>query len=110
MASLTIYPESGDITTVLTRCNIFVEDADLNDTSEFDADETPTSPAIVYRIRARKAGADDLLSYPFSPDKNGGHVWPAVLFPEEGTWTVTLRDTEDDSQVASMSVTVDAAE
>ena len=85
--------------------NFTCDDIPVNDETAFDADEYPTSPAIVYRFRARKSGEDDLLSEPFSP--NGGtHSWYAIVFPASGTWAVSLRDVSDDSEVATMNQTV----
>ncbi len=97
-----------NLTTVrakLDGVNLTATELDANDVTAFDADEYPTAPAIVYRIRCRLAGEDDLLSQRFSP--NGGtHTWPAVIFPVDGTWTCTVRDTADDSEIASLSVVV----
>jgi hypothetical protein len=106
MASLTITPESGEITAAETACRIDVTEADQNDDTAYDVDEYPASPAIVYRIRARLSGQDDLLSHPFTPSAEGEHQWYAPLFPAAGGWTVTLRDTSDDSEVATLAVTV----
>jgi hypothetical protein len=97
-----------NLTTVVAKkdgVNLTATGLEANDDSAYDADVYPTSPAFVYRIRCRMTGEDDLLSQRFSP--NGGtHTWPAVIFPTDGTWTCTVRDTSDDSEVASLSVVV----
>ncbi len=95
-----------NLTTVrakLDGVNLTATGLDANDDTAYDDEFYPTSPALVYRIRCRMTGEDDLLSQRFSP--NGGtHTWPAVIFPAAGTWTCTVRDTSDDSEVASLSV------
>lgn len=96
MAALTIIPASGAITAVGSTCHIYVTDADGN-----AADGTE----ITYRIRARLAGEDDLISHSFSPSSDGKHQWDGLIFPAAGSWTVTLRDSSD-AQIASASVTV----
>lgn len=106
MATLTITPASGSITAAETACRIDVTEADMNDTSTYDEDEYPQQAAFLYRIRARLAGQDDLLSHAFAVSADGEHQWYAPLFPAAGAWTVTLRDTSDDSEVATLAVTV----
>lgn len=86
--------------------NFTCDDIPTNDETAFDADDYPTSPALVYRFRARKSGEDDLLSEPFSPNFDGIHQWLAVVFPAAGTWAVSLRDVSDDSEVVSINQTV----
>jgi hypothetical protein len=106
MASITASPASGSITHKLTATNFTVAATDNNDASEFDADNYPTEPELVYILRARLSGQDDLVSNPFSTNPSGTAYWPSVLFPAAGSWTVTLRDTADDSQVATATVVV----
>jgi hypothetical protein len=96
-AALTIVPASGAVIAVESACRVAVTGAPSNDT---DGSE------IRYRIRARKAGLDDLLSHEFSTSFDSKHEWDNLIFPDDGTWTVTLRDTGDDSQVATASVVV----
>lgn len=105
-AELSITPASGSITAAETACRIDVTGADQNDDSEFDEDKYPRSPAFIYRLRARLSGQDDLLSHSFAVSEEGEHSWTVVMFPAAGNWTVTLRDTSDDSEVASLAVTV----
>lgn len=61
-----------------------------------------------YYLVATKSGQDALRSYVFGPSSDGKHTWDNLLFPEDGTWTMTLRDVLDDSSVASASVIVTA--
>jgi hypothetical protein len=105
-AGIVISPTSGNIVHKLTAANISCTEEPNNDTSDFDADNYPTEPEIVYRFRARLAGQNDLLSNPFSTNPDGTAEWPSVLFPAAGSWTLTLRDTADDSQVATTTVVV----
>jgi hypothetical protein len=47
-----------------------------------------------------------LKSHEFDVSHDGEHVWSPVVFDEDGDWTLNLVDTEDDSVVATMTVTV----
>jgi|ERR1041385_3641090 hypothetical protein len=105
-AGIAISPTSGHITAKLTACNITCVDEPSNDSGAFSASTYPTEPEIVYRFRLRKSGSDDLLSNPFSTNPSGTAEWNSVIFPAAGTWTLTLRDTSDDSQIASADVVV----
>lgn len=104
-AALSVTPASGSIDAANTLARIDLTGADQNDASAYDAAVYPTEPAFAYRFRARKSGTDDLFSEVFGVNESGGHSWE-VMFPAAGAWTVTLRDTSDDSQVATMAVTV----
>lgn len=106
MATLAITPASGSITAAQDACRIDVTDADQNDDTAYDVDNYPASPEFRYRLRARLSGQDDLLSHEFGVNEDGEHSWTEVMFPAAGAWTVTLRDTSDDSQVATLAVTV----
>ncbi len=99
-AALAITQASGDITAVVSACRINVTGADSN------RPPNDTGGEFTYRIRARLAGEDDLISHAFAPSADGNHQWDNVIFPVAGTWTVTLRDTSDDSEEATLSVTV----
>lgn len=99
-AALSIIPASGAITAVVTAAHIYVTGADSNRPPD------DTGGEFTYRIRARLDGEDDLISHAFAPSADGKHQWDDVIFPAAGTWTVTLRDTEDDSEEATLSVEV----
>lgn len=103
MATVTCTPAAP--TAALDACEILVEDADANDAAAYDANLYPSMPEIRYYIEATASGVDPLRSHVFAP--NGGkHQWHNVIFPEAGSWTVTLHDASDDSSVATDSVTV----
>lgn len=99
-AALTIIPASGAITAVVSTCHIYVTGTPSN------RPPNNTGGEFTYRIRARKTGSDDLISHAFAPNFDGKHQWDDVTFPASGTWTVTLRDTSDDSEEATISVVV----
>ena len=105
MATITADPVSGNITAVVTAVNISCDDADANTATGYDTDNYPASPALVYHFRARKSGADDLISEQFSTNSDGVFMWPSVIFPSAGTWAVSLRDAAD-AQIATTNVTV----
>lgn len=99
-AALSIVPASAAVHAVESACRISVTGADSN------RPPNHTGGEFTYRIRARKAGQDDLISHTFATNHSGAHTWDNVIFPVAGVWTVTLRDTSDDSQEATLSVTV----
>lgn len=98
-ASVTVAPASpvstGDF------CTVTVAGADQNDDSAYDSEDYPASPELRYYLSFRKSTTEYGRSYVFGVDEDGGHVFPNYVFPSSGTWTVTLRDDSDDSQVAS---------
>ncbi len=96
-AALAITPASGSITAKTTATKVNVTGGSAN---------TAAGVPIYSRIRARLTGYDDLVSHQFGVSSDGKHEWDNVIFPAAGTWTVTLRDTADDSQLATMSVVV----
>jgi hypothetical protein len=98
--ALAITPASGSIEAKKTACRINVTGAPSNRPPNL------TGGQFTYTIRARKTGSDDLTSHVFAPSSDGLHTWDNVIFPAAGTWTVTLRDTSDDSQEATLSVVV----
>jgi hypothetical protein len=59
-----------------------------------------------YYLQATLAGQDTLRSHVFGPSSDGKHTWDNVMFPVAGAWSVTLRDVEDDSTVATLALTV----
>ncbi len=100
-AALTITPASGDVIAVESACRINVTGASSN------RPPNNTGGEFTYRIRARLDGEDDLVSHVFAPAFDGTHQWDNVIFPVAGAWTVTLRDTADDSEEATLAVTVE---
>jgi hypothetical protein len=101
-ASLSIYPESGDITAGLDACRVTVTGADPN-----NDDGTQHR----YRLRLDPpAGAETEIgsgySYLFNVSADGGHEFNNLIFPEAGSWTVRLHDEEIASDAASLAVTV----
>lgn len=101
-AAVTIFPPSGSITAGLDATRITVEDADVN-----NADGTQKR----YRIRfTPPAEGVNLVgsgySYLFNVSADGGHVFNGYIFPIAGSWTVRLYDEEDESDAATLAVTV----
>lgn len=104
-AALAITPASGSITATVSACRINVTGADGNDATAYDADAYPTSPEIRYYIITELGGEEKGRSHVFAP--NGGkHEWNNYIFPEAGSWTLRLKKVSDDSDAATLSVTV----
>jgi len=104
MATITCTPEEP--ISVVSACRIDIAEADANDDTAWDPDESPSMPEIRYYIEAVSDGdADPLRSHVFSPN-GGAHQWNGVIFPEAGTWDIDLRLVEDDSSAANLEVTV----
>jgi hypothetical protein len=104
MATVTCAPTSPFA--VKSACNVTIAEADPNDLTAFDADATPTSPEFRYYILGDAPSGDDLRSHEFNVSADGDHVWMNVVFPVAGSWTLRLRDASDDSDVATVAVTV----
>lgn len=96
-ASLSITPASGSITAAVSVCRIDVAGASANDPD--DGSEKR------YRVKATATGVDDLVSHEFNVN-GGAHRWDNLIFPEAGSWTLHLVDLADDSDAATLAVTV----
>lgn len=107
MATITLTPASGSIITAKTAVRVNVTDADSNDSSAYDDEEYPTSPEIrYYLLFDAPSGTDDKRSYEFTPNSDGDHEFNNFIFDVAGSWTVRLRKSADDSDVATAAVTV----
>lgn len=62
-----------------------------------------------YLLVDAPGGVDDARSHVFQTSADGKHVWDDYIFPAAGSYTIRLRDMLDDSDAATLSVTVDAA-
>jgi len=106
-AALTIVPASGSITAASTVCRVEVTGADQNDITGYSTTIYPTSPELrFYLLFDAPAGTDDGRSYEFGVNEDGDHTFNNYIFPNDGSWTVRLRDASDDSDVATLAVTV----
>lgn len=108
MASVAIFPTSGNIVAVGTVCRVTVSGADTNDSSTYDPDEQyPASdPYSYYLLFDAPAGTDDKRSYVFNVSADGDHVFNNFIFDAAGSWTIRLRNAATDGDVATASVTV----
>lgn len=106
-AAIAITPASGSITAKSTVCRVNITGADANTSTGYDADDYPQKPAIVYYLLFDAPdGTDDGRSYTFTPAADGTHIFNNYTFPAAGSWTVRLRDSADDSDAATLAVTV----
>ena len=55
------------------------------------------------------SGVDDARSHVFQPSSDGKHTWDDYIFPADGSYTLRIRDMATDTDVATASVTVNAA-
>lgn len=62
-----------------------------------------------YLLVDAPSGVDDARSHVFQTSADGKHTWDDYIFPAAGSYTIRLRDMLDDSDVATLAVTVDAA-
>lgn len=101
-AGLTITPPSGQITAKLDACRINVTGADVNN-------EDGTQKRYRIRLTAPNGLEDETwsgYSHLFNVSADGKHEWNGYIFPGAGSWTVRLHDEEEDSDAATLSVTV----
>lgn len=52
------------------------------------------------------AGTDDGRSHVFAPSADGKHTWDDYIFPQDGSYTIRLRDMLTDQDEATLAVTV----
>ncbi len=108
-AAVALRYEDDDENPVATTTAVHIEATGLTVNETQDAEgisaETPPDP-ITYYISAEKSGTDSLVSVRFQGEE---FTWDNVIFPDDGSWTVHVRKDSDDSSVANVAVTVDAA-
>lgn len=97
----TVRSATNSVVERLTFAHILVTGLDANDPA--DGSEKR------YYLVATLSGQDPLRSVVFGPSSDGKAYWENLMFPADGSWTLELRDVEDDSVVHSESVTVAAA-
>lgn len=74
-----------------------------------DSEGRAMGASKLYYIRVdAPSGTDDATSHVFSPSSDGKHTWDDYIFPQDGSYTLRLRDADDDSDVATAAVTVTA--
>jgi hypothetical protein len=92
---------TGDIRATVDACHFEVTDLDVNDTDgtpkQYRFMVDPSDPTVV--------GSG--YSHLFTPNADGWHEWDGFIFPEDGSWTVSIYDVlEEDDDVQTLSVTV----
>ena len=91
MAALAVTPASGSV----------------NARKDFvRVDVTGADPTARQRVKAVLAGAETLVSHEFQPSSDGKHSWFNVMFPNAGTWTLTLYKTDGTVTVTTLAVVV----
>lgn len=97
-AALTITPASGAVTAKKSVCRIDVTGAAMNNT---DGTELR-----LYILADAPVGTDDARSEVFAVSADGKHSWFNYIFPVAGAWTLRLKKVSDNSDVATLAVTV----
>lgn len=93
---------SGDIRATIDAVHISCDEAPVwNDDG--------TQKQLRFRVDA-PGGEEDLYgsaySDLFAPSADGKHTWEGYIFPAAGSHTLRLHDEEDDSDLATLGVTV----
>jgi hypothetical protein len=101
MATLTITPASGSIIAKSTVCRIQVAGAADN-----RGPHDTGGDFKYYLLIDAPVGTDDGKSYAFNVSADGDHVFNNYVFPAAGSYTVRLRDASNDSDIATLGVTV----
>lgn len=99
-AAMSARSATGTVVQKLTFAHIQVTGADDNNANGTER--------RYYILAEAPTAINNLRSHVFSPSFDGKHTWDNVLFPEAGSWTLRLRDVSNDSNVASLSLTVAA--
>jgi hypothetical protein len=74
-----------------------------------DASGNPVTERRYYILVDAPAGTDDARSVVFSPSGDGKFVWDDYIFPQDGAYTLRLRNAVTNADVATQAVTVVAA-
>lgn len=107
MATVTVRYGGDEVVERQTAVHVSSTELPSNTDTGYDPDNYPASPEVTYYFRAVLAGQDELRSQVFAP--NDGHgEWHGLVFPADGSWDVDVCLVEDDSVVATTSVTVEA--
>ncbi len=107
MVAIAVTPASGSITAKKTVCRINVTGASANDTTAYDNTKYPSEPAITYYLLMdAPAGTDDKKSQLFTPAVGGTFEFNNFIFDTAGSWTIRLRKASNDSDAATLAVTV----
>lgn len=99
----------SDPTAQRDACRIEVTEAEVWDASaEIDEESGayPAQPAKHYYLTFEEGGEILGQSYVFGVSAVGKHEFYDYIFPKEGSWTVRLNDSADDSSVATEAVEV----
>lgn len=93
---------TGSVRAALDAVHITCHDAPENN-------DDGTQKRMRFRVDA-PAGFEDLYgsaySELFAPSADGEHTWEGYIFPHSGAHTVRLHDEEEDSDLATLAVTV----
>lgn len=85
-------------------------DACRVDVTGADDNRAPSGTGGEYRyyLAFLLGGVEHNRSYEFNVSSDGKHQFNSFIFEDDGAWTVNLNDASNDSQVATLAVTVQA--
>lgn len=101
-AALSITPASGAITARKSACRVNVTGADVVNTNG-------TQKRYRVRLTAPSGSESEAwsgYSHLFNVSADGKHEYNGYIFPGAGSWSVRLHDEEEDTDVATLAVTV----
>jgi len=103
MATITCTPTSPHA--VVDFCRIDVTGADQNDAGAYTTVAYPTMPELRYYLKFTES-VEKGRSYVFGVGETGAHAFNNYVFPDPGTYVVTLHNAATNAQVATLTVTV----
>jgi len=102
--AITVTPSAGTATQTFHH----VEATGLDDTdfSTYDANDVPTESVFTYYFQFSEGGLIKGRSHVFTPSSDGKAVWDSVIFPDAGTYTVSVHNASSGATLESVGVTV----
>jgi hypothetical protein len=100
MATLT--PSVASPRAKIDVVRVDVAGLDQNEIAGYDPAEYPASPEVRAYIAFLLGGVEYGRSYVFS----GSHAFNSYIFPDDGSWTMSLRREDTDAVIVDQAITV----
>jgi len=105
--SVTLTPSVVSPRAKVDVVSISVAGLDSNDIATFDPATYPSEDEIRCYIAFLDAnGAEQGRSYVFAASQSGKHVFNSYIFPDDGSWTMSLRNAATDEVIKDQAITV----